>query len=98
MLGQRSSSSARLLQEAGRELVQQAADVLGGLAEQARFLVGAVADDLRARSACSSERAKLRQLGKPTVAELPASECASAIAYFAYRPVQLRSPIRRLRS
>ena len=69
-----------LLQEAGGELVQQAADLLGGVRR-----TGAPPRRCRGRSpasaasACSSERARCDRSVKPTVAELPASEWASAI-------------------
>ena len=55
----------RLLQEAGGKLVQQPTDLLGGVDEQPRLVLRAVADGLRTRLRMFERAGELRQVREP---------------------------------
>ena len=65
MLGETREQVGRgLLQEAGSELVQEPADLLGCVDEQARLFLGAVADDLGSRKRMLERAGELREIGE----------------------------------
>ena len=99
VLGQtREQIGRRLLQEAGRELVQQAADLLGGVDEQTRFLVGAVADDLRARERVLERARQVREIGEADRRRAAGERMGERDRHFADRRGAAPSPTRRPRS
>ena len=88
-----SSSGDGSLQEAGGELMQQAADVLGGIDEQARFLVGAVADDLGARERVLERSRQVREIGEADRRRAAGERMGERDRHFADRAVQLHRPL-----
>ena len=88
-----SSSGDGCVQEAGGELVQQAADLLGGVDEQARLLVGAVADDLRARERVLERARQMREIGEADRRRAAGERVGERDRHFADRPVQLHRPL-----
>ena len=83
----------RLLQEAGGELMQQAADVFGGVDEQARLFVGAVADHLRARERVLERAREVRQIGEADRRRAAGERMGERDRHFADRPMQLHRPL-----
>jgi hypothetical protein len=81
-----------LLQEAGGKLVQQAPDFLGGIDEQARFLVGAVADDLRAGEGMLERTRQVREVGEADGGRASGERVGECDRRLAERPVQLHRP------
>jgi hypothetical protein len=82
-----------LLQETGRELVQETADLLGGVDEQACFLVGAVADHLRSRQGVLERAGEMRQVGEPDRRRAAGERMGQRDRRLAERPVQLHRPL-----
>ncbi len=82
----------RLVQKAGGELVQQAPDLLGGIDEQARLFVGAVADDLGSGERMLEQAREMGEVGEADRRRAAGQRVGERDRHFADRPMQLHRP------
>ena len=87
-----SSSGAGCCRKPGRELVQQAADLFGGVDEQARLVLGAVADHLGARERVLERAREMREVGEADRRRAAGERVRQRDRHLADRTVQLHRP------
>ena len=83
----------RLLQEAGSELMQQAADLFGGLDEERRFLARALPDRLRAHLRMLEHACQMGQIGEADRGRAAGQRMRERDRRLADRAMQLHRPL-----